>query len=81
MDPHTRHLFAFPLESDEYRMPIDGQFRVYRSTNAGRSWDSSLRALASGENTMSFSLASGYWTEDAEDEDHVGLVARGLRGG
>ena len=38
MDPRTRSLFAVPLESDEYRMPIEGRFRVYRSTDGAASW-------------------------------------------
>jgi hypothetical protein len=39
MDPRTKSLFIFPLESDEYRMPIDGRFRVYRSRDGGSSWE------------------------------------------
>jgi len=39
IDPRTRTLFAFPLESDEYRMPKNGRFRVYRSANGGDSWE------------------------------------------
>jgi len=38
LDPHTKALFAFPMESDEYRMPRDGAFRVYRSGDGGDSW-------------------------------------------
>jgi photosystem II stability/assembly factor-like uncharacterized protein len=37
-DPVTRNLFAFPMESDEFRMPKDGVFHVYRSTDGGKSW-------------------------------------------
>jgi len=39
VDPHTRNIFIFPLESDEYRMPPDGTFRVYRSGDGGRKWE------------------------------------------
>ena len=39
VDPHTRNIFIFPLESDEYRMPLDGMFRVYRSRDGGRKWE------------------------------------------
>ncbi len=39
IDPTTKHLFAFPMESDEYRMPVEGRFRIYRSTNGGDSWE------------------------------------------
>lgn len=38
IDPHTRALFAFPMESDEYRLPVGGRFRVYRSRDEGDSW-------------------------------------------
>lgn len=31
-------LFTVPLESDEYRIPIDGRLRVFRSRDAGESW-------------------------------------------
>lgn len=39
VDPNTKALFIFPLESDEYRMPIEGKFRVYRSRDGGRKWE------------------------------------------
>jgi len=45
IDPHTRTLFAFPMESDEYRLPVDGKFRVYRSRNCGDSWEPLTRGL------------------------------------
>lgn len=31
--------YVIPLESDEFRMPVDGKLRVYRSTNGGDSWE------------------------------------------
>lgn len=45
LDPHTRALFAFPMESDEYRLPVDGKFRVYRSRDEGDSWEPLARGL------------------------------------
>jgi photosystem II stability/assembly factor-like uncharacterized protein len=45
IDPRTKALFAFPLESDEYRMPVDGQCRVYRSRDGGDSWEATGRGL------------------------------------
>jgi photosystem II stability/assembly factor-like uncharacterized protein len=45
IDPHTRTLFSFPLESDEYRLPVDGQCRVYRSRDGGDSWEPTSRGL------------------------------------
>ena len=36
-DPET--LYVVPLESDEHRLAIDGQPAVYRSTDAGDSWE------------------------------------------
>ncbi len=45
MDPATRALFAFPQESDEYRIACGGRFRVYRSRNGGKSWEPVTRGL------------------------------------
>jgi hypothetical protein len=39
MDARSRTLFSFPLESDEYRLPVDGKCRVYRSRTRGDSWE------------------------------------------
>jgi photosystem II stability/assembly factor-like uncharacterized protein len=39
MDPSTGTAFSVPLESDEYRMPVGGAFRVYRTRDAGESWE------------------------------------------
>jgi photosystem II stability/assembly factor-like uncharacterized protein len=36
-EPET--LYVFPLESDEQRMAIDGEPAVYRSTDAGDTWE------------------------------------------
>jgi len=44
----TRTLFAFPLESDEYRMPPGGRFCVYRSRNSGDSWEACDKGLPRG---------------------------------
>ncbi len=45
LDRRRRALFALPLESDEYRMPIGGRLRVYRSTDGGDSWHALERGL------------------------------------
>lgn len=37
-DPASGTLFVAPQESDEYRMPVDGKFSIYRSTDDGSSW-------------------------------------------
>jgi photosystem II stability/assembly factor-like uncharacterized protein len=50
VDPNTRSLFVFPLESDEYRMPVDGKFRVYRSRDGGKNWEGLGEGLPSGTN-------------------------------
>ena len=44
-DARRRALFAVPMESDEYRMPIGGRLRVYRTTDAGDSWHPVERGL------------------------------------
>ncbi len=41
----TRTLFAFPLESDEHRMPPGGRFAVYRSRDEGSSWEPAGKPL------------------------------------
>ncbi|MCA8942802.1 MAG: exo-alpha-sialidase, partial [Planctomycetes bacterium] len=38
-DHSSRALFSFPLDKDEYRLPAEGRFRVYRSRNDGDSWE------------------------------------------
>ncbi len=45
IDPRTRTLFSFPMESDEYRLPVDGKCLVYRSRNRGDSWEPAGRGL------------------------------------
>jgi photosystem II stability/assembly factor-like uncharacterized protein len=39
IDPRTKNLYAFPMESDEYRMPVGGRFAIYRSRSGGDSWE------------------------------------------
>jgi BNR/Asp-box repeat len=39
MHSPSRTLFSFPLQSDEYRLPVDGKCRVYRSRTRGDSWE------------------------------------------
>lgn len=38
LDRRNGALYSVPLESDEYRLPKDGCFRVFRSTDRGDSW-------------------------------------------
>ncbi len=45
IDPRTRTLFVFPMESDEYRMPVGGRLAVYRSRNRGDSWEPLTKGL------------------------------------
>ena len=44
-DPNSGALFIVPLESDEYRMPVDGHLCVYRSTDGGESWHATSGGL------------------------------------
>lgn len=39
IDARSRTLFSFPMESDEYRLPVEGKCRVYRSRTRGDSWE------------------------------------------
>jgi photosystem II stability/assembly factor-like uncharacterized protein len=45
LDRRTKHLYAVPLQSDEYRIPPDGRLAVYRSTDGGDSWHALSRGL------------------------------------
>jgi photosystem II stability/assembly factor-like uncharacterized protein len=48
IDPGSRMLFSFPMESDEYRLPVEGRCRVFRSRNKGDSWEALDRGLPDG---------------------------------
>ncbi len=37
-DPASGRIFVVPLESDEFRLPVDGEFGVYASDDGGDSW-------------------------------------------
>jgi hypothetical protein len=45
LDRRRPALFCVPLESDEYRMPLGGRLRVYRSLDRGDSWQPLERGL------------------------------------
>ncbi len=45
MDRSTKDLFVVPLESDEYRIPVDAKLRVYRSRDGADSWEPLSRGL------------------------------------
>ena len=42
-DPNT--VYIVPIESDEFRCTPDGKLRVYRTRDAGRSWEPLTRGL------------------------------------
>ncbi|MGH7162162.1 MAG: WD40/YVTN/BNR-like repeat-containing protein [Planctomycetota bacterium] len=46
VDPRTKAVFCFPMESDEYRIPTEGRFRLFRSRNGGDSWEACSRGLS-----------------------------------
>jgi len=44
--PHNPDcVYILPVESDEFRCTIDGRLRVYRTRNAGASWEPLMRGL------------------------------------
>ncbi len=45
LDRGTKELYVIPLESDEYRLPVEGKLGVYKSTDGGDSWQAKTRGL------------------------------------
>ena len=46
MHPHNPDcVYILPVESDEFRCTADGRLRVYRTRNAGASWEPLMRGL------------------------------------
>jgi len=41
----TDRVYAIPVESDEFRCACDGRLRVYRTRNAGASWEPLMHGL------------------------------------
>jgi photosystem II stability/assembly factor-like uncharacterized protein len=39
IDARGHNVYAFPMESDEYRLPVGGRCRIFRSRNKGDSWE------------------------------------------
>ena len=74
MDHSTGHLFAVPQKSDEQRIPVDGQLRVYRSADGARTWQSASDGLDD---------SPGYAgvLRTAMTTDNDGLVAFGTTSG
>ena len=42
---NPNYVYIIPVESDEFRCTCDGRLRVYRTRNAGASWEPLLRGL------------------------------------
>jgi photosystem II stability/assembly factor-like uncharacterized protein len=74
MDRSTRTLFIVPLTSDEQRLPIDGRFRVYRSTDRADSWE--VAGTGHPEAPTYTQVLRG-----AMDTDHEGTIAYGTTSG
>lgn len=73
-DPASGALFVVPQESDQHRMPVNGEFRVYRSTDGGDSWH------PSGTGQPEARMYAGV-LRDAMDVDGAGGVYVGTTGG
>jgi hypothetical protein len=74
MDHSSRRLYVVPLTSDERRLPPDGRFRVYRSTNGADRWEVSG---AGHPDAPTFTQV----LRGAMDTDHQGAVAFGTTSG
>ena len=50
VDPNDADsVFIMPLESDEFRCTPEGKLRVYRTKNAGETWEACRQWTAAGE--------------------------------
>lgn len=45
VDTHNGAVFVYPLQSDEYRLPINGSMTVYRSRDGGSNWQPMTNGL------------------------------------
>jgi photosystem II stability/assembly factor-like uncharacterized protein len=58
-DPHdAQSAYIIPLESDEFRCTPEGKLRVYRTRNAGESWEALSNGLPQ-ENALETVLRDG----------------------
>ena len=73
-DATSGALFVVPQESDEHRMPVNGEFRVFRSTDGGDSWHPSGSGHPEG-------LMYAGVLRDAMDTDGAGGVYLGTTAG
>lgn len=68
--------YLIPLESDHFRVPLDGATKVWRTRNAGHSWESLANGLPQGNSY--FSVLRDAFASDSLDP--AGLYF-GTRGG
>ena len=61
--PNT--VFIIPMESDEFRCTPEGKLRVYRTQNAGESWDAMGNGLPQ-ENALETVLRDGLSADDLQ---------------
>ncbi|MGQ0849042.1 MAG: WD40/YVTN/BNR-like repeat-containing protein [Actinomycetota bacterium] len=73
-DQTTGYLFVVPLTADENRVPVDGRFAVYRSTDDGDKWS------ASGSGWPRAQQFTGVLRNSLAIDQHGG-VAAGTTGG
>ena len=62
-DPET--VYIVPIESDQYRCTPEGKLRVYRTTNAGESWEPLTRGLPQ-KNAMETVLRDALTTDTCD---------------
>lgn len=63
VDPNDANsVFIVPLESDEFRCTPEGKLRVYRTRNAGESWEAASNGLPQ-ENALETVLRDGLSTD------------------
>jgi photosystem II stability/assembly factor-like uncharacterized protein len=65
MDPHDQSVYIIPLESDEFRCTPEGKLRLYRTRNAGESWDAVANGLPQ-ENALETVLRDGLSADDVQ---------------
>jgi len=76
-DSASGALFVVPQESDQHRLPVGGEFRVYRSTDGGDSWHPSGTGQPAGANYAG--VLRGAMDTDGSGGVYLGTTSGGVQ--